>query len=130
MSYWSRRGDLNPRPTDYESVALPLSYAGLPFIFNPNETLTHSTAPNPVFEGRVEKRRSELALSEVEGVNPEQAPAFRLGSRRVDSFLSCFILVVNPEPNHPGVTSQLLLPCCIYSKNESIPKSPPLRGGI
>ena len=25
---WSRRGDLNPGPTDYESVALPLSYAG------------------------------------------------------------------------------------------------------
>ena len=27
--WWSRRGDLNPRPTDYESVALPLSYAGV-----------------------------------------------------------------------------------------------------
>ena len=26
---WSRRGDLNPGPTDYESVALPLSYAGI-----------------------------------------------------------------------------------------------------
>ena len=25
---WSRRWELNPRPTDYESVALPLSYAG------------------------------------------------------------------------------------------------------
>jgi len=46
--------------------------------------LTRSTAPTPVFEGGVEKRRSGLALSEVEGVNPEQAAAFRLGSRRVD----------------------------------------------
>ena len=25
---WSRRGDLNPRPTTYEAVALPLSYVG------------------------------------------------------------------------------------------------------
>jgi hypothetical protein len=32
----------------------------------------------------VEWRRSELALSEVEGVNPEQAPAFMPASRRVD----------------------------------------------
>jgi len=30
------------------------------------------------------KRRSELALSEVEGVNPEQVPTFMLGSRRVE----------------------------------------------
>lgn len=27
---WSRREELNLRPTDYESVALPLSYAGPP----------------------------------------------------------------------------------------------------
>ena len=26
---WSQRAELNRRPTDYESVALPLSYAGL-----------------------------------------------------------------------------------------------------
>ena len=26
---WSRRVDLNHRPSDYESLALPLSYAGL-----------------------------------------------------------------------------------------------------
>ena len=30
-NYWSRHGDLNPRPADYESAALPLSYAGLAF---------------------------------------------------------------------------------------------------
>jgi hypothetical protein len=28
---WSQRAELNRRPTDYESVALPLSYAGLWF---------------------------------------------------------------------------------------------------
>jgi hypothetical protein len=27
--YWSQRAELNRRPTDYESVALPLSYAGI-----------------------------------------------------------------------------------------------------
>src|SRR5215469_10957149 len=26
---WSRRWELNPRPSDYESLALPLSYFGL-----------------------------------------------------------------------------------------------------
>ncbi len=41
----------------------------------------------PLRRGR--KRRSELALSEVEGVNPEQTSGFRLGSRRVD-----FIIVI------------------------------------
>ena len=29
---WSRRGDLNPQPPDYESGALPLSYVGLCFL--------------------------------------------------------------------------------------------------
>jgi hypothetical protein len=29
-SEWSRGRELNPRPTDYESVALPLSYPGIP----------------------------------------------------------------------------------------------------
>ena len=28
MGGWSLRGDSNPRPTVYETVALPLSYAG------------------------------------------------------------------------------------------------------
>ncbi len=28
LKLWSRRRDLNPWPADYESAALPLSYAG------------------------------------------------------------------------------------------------------
>ncbi len=28
IKYWSQWSDLNRRPTDYESVALPLSYIG------------------------------------------------------------------------------------------------------
>jgi len=35
--------------------------------------LTHSAAPSPAFEGGVKKRRSELALSEAEGVDPERS---------------------------------------------------------
>src|SRR5271154_1102874 len=27
--YWCRRGESNPRPRDYETLALPLSYAGI-----------------------------------------------------------------------------------------------------
>ncbi|SVA69976.1 uncharacterized protein METZ01_LOCUS122830, partial [marine metagenome] len=30
---WSQRTELNCRPTDYESVALPLSYAGFTYFF-------------------------------------------------------------------------------------------------
>jgi hypothetical protein len=30
LKKWSRRWDSNPRPTVYETVALPLSYFGLP----------------------------------------------------------------------------------------------------
>jgi hypothetical protein len=26
--HWCRRGESNPRPRDYETLALPLSYAG------------------------------------------------------------------------------------------------------
>ena len=26
---WCRRGESNPRPRDYETLALPLSYAGM-----------------------------------------------------------------------------------------------------
>src|SRR5947207_12069535 len=34
---WSRGRELNPRPTDYESVALPLSYPGGLHIFERGE---------------------------------------------------------------------------------------------
>jgi hypothetical protein len=43
--------------------------------------LTRSTAPSPAFEGGDGKHRSELALSEVEGVNP-CLPAGRLSKPR------------------------------------------------
>jgi hypothetical protein len=35
LRIWSRGRDLNPRPADYESAALPLSYLGpyLPGVF-------------------------------------------------------------------------------------------------
>jgi len=54
----------------------------------------------------VEWRRSELALSEVEGVNPEQLPAacpehsrrIRLGGRRVDS-MPLFLISNNITQN-------------------------------
>ena len=39
---WSRGRELNPRPTDYESVALPLSYPGVPTF----RALTSRTEPS------------------------------------------------------------------------------------
>ena len=47
--YWSRRRDLNPRPADYESAALPLSYTG--FSQRPRyfaATVKGTTAPRVV----------------------------------------------------------------------------------
>ena len=32
---WSQRWDSNPRPADYESAALPLSYAGTGLLISP-----------------------------------------------------------------------------------------------
>jgi hypothetical protein len=43
-----------------------------------------SSVERSALQGGVKKRCSELALSEVEGVNPEQTLTFRQGSRRVD----------------------------------------------
>jgi hypothetical protein len=40
-SEWCRRGESNPRPRDYETLALPLSYAG-------------KTGNSPWYEGRQE----------------------------------------------------------------------------
>ncbi len=34
---WCRRGESNPRPRDYETLALPLSYAGPKAIFHATE---------------------------------------------------------------------------------------------
>jgi hypothetical protein len=33
-NFWSREWELNPRPADYESAALPLSYLGSVLFFN------------------------------------------------------------------------------------------------
>jgi len=46
--------------------------------------LTHSAAPSPAFEGGVKKCRSGLTLSIRLSSRRRQAPAFMLGSRRVD----------------------------------------------
>src|SRR5512135_2137513 len=41
LKSWSRRSDLNRGPTDYESVALPLSYAGLSYYLHDVDLLWH-----------------------------------------------------------------------------------------
>ena len=43
--YWSRRRDLNPRPADYESAALPLSYTGIRQ--HPTLLTRHTRCPPP-----------------------------------------------------------------------------------
>jgi integrase/recombinase XerD len=50
---WCRRGESNPRPRDYETLALPLSYAG-------REATFHATNSPP---NRQEKRRSEAVVA-------------------------------------------------------------------
>jgi hypothetical protein len=44
---WSRRRDLNPRPADYKSAALPLSYAGLVKEFGIMRKVTAMSNPEP-----------------------------------------------------------------------------------
>ena len=54
---WSQRWDSNPRPADYESAALPLSYAG------PNCELPYSTgicSRSREFSDRVDLHRESL----------------------------------------------------------------------
>ena len=49
--YWSRRWELNPRPTDYESVALPLSYAGnmnINYLVTPDSVVSYQQLYNNV----------------------------------------------------------------------------------
>ena len=36
---WCRRRESNPRPRDYETLALPLSYAGIKAILNATESV-------------------------------------------------------------------------------------------
>jgi hypothetical protein len=40
-NYWCRRGESNPRPRDYETLALPLSYAGTKTILNATESVAN-----------------------------------------------------------------------------------------
>ena len=68
--YWSRRRDLNSRPADYESAALPLSYIGA----------CHETRPGPgAFEGResYHDAQSTAVCSAAKLMTPEQARDLR-----------------------------------------------------
>src|SRR5262249_52768070 len=49
-SVWCRRGESNPRPRDYETLALPLSYAG-------TRTMIHATK----LQTKVSRRGASLA---------------------------------------------------------------------
>ena len=41
MMYWCRRGESNPRPRDYETLALPLSYAGTKTVLNATKQIAN-----------------------------------------------------------------------------------------
>jgi hypothetical protein len=47
-----------------------------------SENPIHALISDALFSGRGRKRRSELALSEVEGVNPEQPPSLQAGESK------------------------------------------------
>ncbi len=56
---WCRRGESNPRPRDYETLALPLSYAGLKTIHDAKGSLREVSSrlsrwqkiPFPILQG-------------------------------------------------------------------------------
>ena len=49
----SQQRDLNPRPTVYKTVALPLSYAGVIFILTVVSPLAPPCGVNPVWRGKL-----------------------------------------------------------------------------
>src|SRR5271157_2633256 len=65
---WCRRWDSNPRPRDYETLALPLSYTGTPRILHATVSLRRVS-------------RFSLALR-----NPQCG--FRMAALRINSFAS------------------------------------------
>jgi hypothetical protein len=49
LEFWSREWELNPRPADYESAALPLSYLG-PFLISHSSTDFSSLSLDGTFD--------------------------------------------------------------------------------
>ena len=57
---WCRRGESNPRPRDYETLALPLSYAGTKVMVIPNAmespgSVSRRPASKPIFRKKASK---------------------------------------------------------------------------
>ena len=84
-SLWCRQGESNSRPTDYESVALPLSYAG------PFGARAHTARP-PSWQC------SELSAARA----PELGNGAQQRTRREWLRQKAFIL---SQPGNPGIAS-------------------------
>lgn len=70
LNCWCRRGESNPRPRDYETLALPLSYAGTRFAgrFDATGTLprvstVHPARRNPWVSALLEKTTERCAAA-------------------------------------------------------------------
>src|SRR6185295_816297 len=77
--YWSRGRELNPRPTDYESVALPLSYPGFSRSYGRNAvectTVAEDLAEAGITAGSLGSRCSSRPRRECAPLHEAPEPA-------------------------------------------------------
>src|SRR4029077_5850245 len=92
---WCRRRESNPRPRDYETLALPLSYAGIETILYATESLANVSSfpadrscPN-LLPCQIAKKESyyQGAFSECPVLHGETVPASQHGFNSRVSFL-------------------------------------------
>jgi hypothetical protein len=114
---WCRRGESNPRPRDYETLALPLSYAGT----NANIDATDSASnvsSHPAKTGNGRFCASPPACRTDSGLRaaPDQLASPNLTSTKV------LLTLAGPKPNLP-----LEQHSCPFSIGESLSK---VGGGV
>jgi hypothetical protein len=103
---WSRRSDLNRGPADYESAALPLSYAGVGrgrFRRNRRARIVAESAAHRHLECRSQTRHSEGRRRDVSrGISVSEGGLRTLVARHE---LSSSVTEGRLDPGGPGVTS-------------------------
>lgn len=108
-SVWCRRGESNPRPRDYETLALPLSYAGKKCSLS-----SYEDASNPV--------KSRRATCLVESNSLDVRPDALSGSNHSPNFAPSFSTTVLLRNTFPAPT--------ILVSTRSTSQSPAYNSGV
>jgi hypothetical protein len=67
---WCRRGESNPRPRDYETLALPLSYAGRKIILDATKYVQVVSSQGPFSRQREECKAKSYVCPSVQNLSP------------------------------------------------------------